>query len=201
VIDDTGGTAAQTLNARRNIWIDNLNNKIPGDSHAQLRTTCHGSATLNISDSVFAGGDSSGLVGSVYDTGEAYLTNLTIADNGGYGVYLVNNGTHVSSFHNSIAFRNGTDTYFDGLVATGGNLIGTDPLFYDPPSGSYDLRKGSVAIDTGLPSPPGGLSSLDAAGRPRVINGTVDKGAYEYNEIFADGFESGNTTAWSATAG
>jgi hypothetical protein len=181
LIDDTGGTAAQTLNARRNIWVDNINNKTPGDTHAQLRITCRGSATLNISDSVFAGGGSSGLIGSVYDTGETYLTNLTIADNGGYGVYLINNGTHASSFYNSISFRNGVDTYFDGLVATGGNHIGTDPIFADPASRNYNLTKGSPAIDTGLPSPPGGLSSLDAAGKPRVINGTVDKGAYEYN--------------------
>lgn len=82
---------------------------------------------------------------------------------------------------------------------TGGNfLAGTDPLFVDPATWDCHLRGGSPALDSGDMSPPGGLGPTDADGNPRIIDGTVDVGAYEgVATLFDDGFESGDTSGWS----
>jgi hypothetical protein len=89
----------------------------------------------------------------------------------------------------------------------GGDNLDADPLFVQPvnpalaptQSGNVRLRSGSPAIDVGdgesvLNFP------LDLDLRPRVVNGTVDLGAYEStSHIFSDGFELGSTARWSLT--
>jgi len=72
-----------------------------------------------------------------------------------------------------------------------------DPLWVDPATGDLHLQLGSLAIDNG--------SSLlapvdDYDGDPRPQGAAWDIGADEYGNttlIFADGFESGDTSAWS----
>ena len=65
------------------------------------------------------------------------------------------------------------------------------------------LPIGSPAIDTGPPSCFG--LTTDQRGYPRPVEGDMsgtaecDIGAYEFGTIFADGFESGNTSVWSLT--
>ncbi|MDA8019432.1 MAG: hypothetical protein MPN21_18475 [Thermoanaerobaculia bacterium] len=100
----------------------------------------------------------------------------------------------------------------NGLVGTTSNVVVADPLFVSPPS-DFELQRGSPAIDfcdDGLFLPTGpGLNGLargmddpeDPQGNPGVSNAfaTFDLGAYPLAAIFADGFESGNTTAWDAS--
>lgn len=54
-----------------------------------------------------------------------------------------------------------------------------DEFFVDYADGNYQLKEGSPAIDAGVNSD---LTDYDLAGNLRVVNGTVDAGAYEFFE-------------------
>jgi hypothetical protein len=56
--------------------------------------------------------------------------------------------------------------------------IDLDPKFVG--GGNYRLQSTSPCINTGTNSPPGGLPSSDLGDSPRILNVTVDMGAYEY---------------------
>jgi predicted outer membrane repeat protein len=102
-----------------------------------------------------------------------------------------------------------------GELATNGNKPETDaqilPLGFSCPVGipeeltrSHNLSPSSPAIDAGIPLA-GGNTFMDQRGvlRPQG-NGTNDMGSVEHTAggcpwFFADGFESGNTWAWSNT--
>jgi hypothetical protein len=100
-----------------------------------------------------------------------------------------------------------------------GTVSGTDPGFEDVLA--LDLRPaaGSPLLDAGTstPAPPPGFAfpnplfppmlhppartvSQGPPPPPRPLAGPLDLGAFEANPIFADGFESGDTSAWSGQA-
>lgn len=60
-----------------------------------------------------------------------------------------------------------------------GNNIDTDPLFADAANGDFHLTSASPCIDRGDNNAPG-RPGTDFEGDPRIINGTVDMGADEY---------------------
>lgn len=58
--------------------------------------------------------------------------------------------------------------------------VDADPLFAGPPEHPYALSEGSPCANAGPPAVAGlGLLALDLAGRPRVLAGRIDMGAYE----------------------
>jgi hypothetical protein len=66
-----------------------------------------------------------------------------------------------------------------GVTCDPVSIIDADPLFVDAPNGDLRLLQGSTAIDTGNNAAvPAGITT-DLAGNPRILNGTVDLGAYE----------------------
>ena len=100
-------------------------------------------------------------------------------------------------------------TVYYGLTSfQAGTGLDANSLFADPdfvsaalPSPDLHLVDGSPAVDRGDPAfvPAGGEADID--GEPRVADGRVDIGADEHGPgggIFADGFESGDSGAWSA---
>jgi hypothetical protein len=64
----------------------------------------------------------------------------------------------------------------------GSNNIADDPQFVDPASGDYRLQAGSPCINTGL-NQDWMAGALDLDGHARVLEVTVDRGAYEVQPI------------------
>src|SRR6185295_5246363 len=64
------------------------------------------------------------------------------------------------------------------LPASGSGNIADPPLFVDQTAGNFHLQPGSPCIDTGSDTYSTGSTDLD--GNPRVVNGTIDMGAYEF---------------------
>ena len=86
--------------------------------------------------------------------------------------------------------------------------MGGDPLFVNPGNGDYHLQPVSPCVDTGDSSavPPSVTTDLD--GKPRIINDTVDRGAYEYSGgqpgiIYVDDSATGanNGSSWKDAFG
>jgi hypothetical protein len=81
----------------------------------------------------------------------------------------------------------------------GSSLVaGPAELFTDPGADDYHLSSTSPARDAGEAR---AEVPYDLDGTPRPQGPAFDIGAYEFVEavIFADGFESGNTSAWSSS--
>jgi hypothetical protein len=68
-----------------------------------------------------------------------------------------------------------------GILDWGAGNISGNPSFVNS-STDFHLQAGSPCIDTGSNSVPGGVGNLDLDGNTRIVNGTVDMGAYEYQQ-------------------
>ena len=58
--------------------------------------------------------------------------------------------------------------------------INNDPLFVDPSNGNYRLLSNSPCVNAGDPNSPIGQYETDLDGNPRLVDGRVDMGAYEF---------------------
>jgi predicted outer membrane repeat protein len=66
-------------------------------------------------------------------------------------------------------------------MLSGTGSIGDDPLFVDPDNDGYHLLPSSLCINTGDPNYVAEPNETDLDGKPRVIGGRIDMGAYEYS--------------------
>lgn len=145
--------------------------------------------------------------------GRIYLISNTALDNrasleGVGGIYL--GPTDIFIANNNLWGNDGLDLYFRGPQQIPGTALfnnniedlGSVPEFesdnisvepqYEPGVLNFTPVLGSPLVDAGIQPPPVGLWSLsetDLIGRPRVMGGSVDIGAYENERIFTDGFD------------
>jgi hypothetical protein len=84
------------------------------------------------------------------------------------------------SLVNTIIYGNAGNSLVVGLVFPVTNCwIGVDPMYANPEGGDFRLQTGSPCINAGgntFSSP----SATDRDGRPRIVGGKVDIGAYEH---------------------
>jgi len=167
------------------------------------------------------------------------ITNCIFSGNSGYAI-LTEQG--LITVLNSIIYgnRSGIGGGYEVAISisnslvqgmpggSNGNIDGsTNPLFVDAPinttapftGGDYRLQRCSPAINAGGNSWLGVNNTLDLAGKPRIYDGTVDMGAYEfqsptayttyYKDADGDGYGGGNGqpfcinpgTGWALQAG
>jgi len=76
---------------------------------------------------------------------------------------------------------NGINTNDNGTIHWLEGNMDEDPQFLGGEPFSYELTEGSPCIDAGTPDTTGlNLPELDLAGNPRIYNGRIDIGAYEW---------------------
>ncbi|MHC4314737.1 MAG: right-handed parallel beta-helix repeat-containing protein [Planctomycetota bacterium] len=150
-----------------------------------------------VANCTFSGNSGNGFGGGIhnFESGPT-VTNCTFSRNSASrGGGMCNRSSSSATVTNCILWGNnassGTQIYNDGTSSVtvsysdvqGGwpseGNINSKPLFVDQAIGDYHLLTGSPCIDAGDNSavPPSVVTDLD--GNPRIIDGTVDMGAYE----------------------
>lgn len=90
---------------------------------------------------------------------------------------------------NAVFLNNDIDSFGQTPLTGSTGNINLDPLFIDYFNNRH-VQDASPTHNSGDPSPPGTVRSIDLDGNPRTINGLIDMGAYELQDvIFANGFE------------
>ncbi|MCK4357666.1 MAG: right-handed parallel beta-helix repeat-containing protein [Candidatus Cloacimonetes bacterium] len=125
------------------------------------------------------------------------ITNNTNGVSIGYECDLIIENSIIWSNDYSITFYNETSNATisyscieGGFPAQGTNAGGNiydDPLFFDPDIGDYHLTENSPCIDAGNPDTTGlNLPPFDLDGNPRIYNGIIDMGCYEWQGVGID---------------
>lgn len=144
------------------------------------------------------------------DNSSPVIINNTIVYNGltfpnCAGIFCADNSN--PTIINTILWENSTDFDFSGTGANpiisysliqdsslpswvqdgGNNIFGENPLFIDEIIGDFSLTNNSPCIDAGTPDTTGlNLPENDLSGKPRIYNGIVDMGAYEWQGYDVD---------------
>ena len=148
--------------------------------------------TLTITNSTISGNTAS-YGGGINNDGKLTITNSTISGNtvssAGGGIYRASGTVKLTNTIVSLNYA-GHNNDLGGSYSGSNNIVGNDPGFVVAPvfdesgvltnSDTLDLSltAGSAAIDAGLNAAV--ETEFDVAGNPRIINGIVDIGAYEY---------------------
>ncbi len=124
----------------------------------------------------------SAVYASGFDNQVQFFNNLMIGLSGQNAVYC--DDSYIAQpplFTNNDAYSPG-GSGLEGSCAsesgTSGN-ISLDPMFVKPAKNKYQLQAGSPAINAGNDAAPD-LPTKDLSGKPRIVDGTVDMGAYEF---------------------
>jgi len=149
-----------------------------------------GSARGTLHNCIISGNSASSYGGGSYF---GTLNNCTLTGN---STDYRGGGSSFGTLHNCIVYFNTAsysgDNWYDSTVSyscttpdPGGNdNITDDPQFVDAANSNLYLQASSPCIDAGNNDYASG--STDLAGNPRIIDGTVDMGAYEFYEAQGD---------------
>jgi len=160
-----------------------------------------GTSDLRLGNSLIVNSNLGGLSVNHNGTGSGHITSCTIANHAGFGLnYSASTGNQAVT--NTIVHDNQGGAFgllLDTPVVRSNNLgndvagvNNVDPRFVDAAT-DFHLQATSPAINAG--SNAFNASSFDFELNPRVVNGNIDIGAYEFQVVpsdamFTNGFES-----------
>jgi hypothetical protein len=109
-------------------------------------------------------------------------------------------GTGSNTFSSGVGNNIYQNTCSDSALSGVGN-IGANPIFIDAANGNFQLQSNSPCINWGNNSVVS--NTTDLAGNPRIVEGVVDMGAYEYQGIIglADSDADGISDDWERQHG
>jgi hypothetical protein len=119
----------------------------------------------------------------VSDNGIANIYNSILYQNSPAEIYMFIGENELNIYNSLVAGgEEGINTYTPGTIDYDPSNIDSDPKWDTLSMFPYSLSSGSPCIDAGtLNLPPGvELPETDLAGNPRIHNGYIDMGAYEY---------------------
>lgn len=105
----------------------------------------------------------------------------------GYGrqVYIID-GDSAPEFYYCPLEHGASDLCGGGYTGIVSNYLIAEPQFDGTPENAFHLTQNSPAINSGQNFIPGyQFPTSDLDGQPRIINGSVDMGAYEYQRVTA----------------
>jgi hypothetical protein len=185
----------RTFNVDRNVFKSAQNCSAIGVDYLGYRTDFGGTVVWNISNNLFDGvslrtnkvyksrteflirGNTFAYLGTPVELGADIYSEVRLINNIFYSPSLKKQFIQQAPFSRAELLNN-VILDSDGFWDLAAENIAADPKFYDPESGDYHLAADSPAIDSGTNTT---LSDadLDLDGNSRVLNGTVDIGAYE----------------------
>ncbi len=165
--------AGQPLVVRSNLFVGN------GASTGSAMSALSNSSTVYFNNNTVSQSVGSGPTALVvrFDGDSAvYLSNNILWGNFGRDLFTTGH-TLIANVVQTMA----------GTPALENSTIASDPLFVS--ASDLRLRPGSPALNSGANTPFGGLSTRDLDGSLRVNGPAVDRGAFESDTFFANGFE------------
>jgi len=170
---------------------------------------------VSCANCIICGNNAANNGGGIYIESYGAFANCTIvgnsATNQGGGVYE-DAGNGQTAILNTIIYFNSTPATYQNYMVSGVNdliayscsiplLSGTgnitnDPQFADYAGGDFHLAPSSPCIDTGT-NMTWMVSATDIRGDPRIVNGRVDIGAYEYQGLWDLSVNLGSGWRWS----
>ena len=170
-----------SLTVTNSIFSDNSANYYGG------AIDCYSSSSATVTNCTFSNNNTNWYGGAIvcWNSCSATLNNSILwgnsAGSSGDEIYIVDSG---SSCTLNYCCVDNTGYGFGGGVPTttiddSNNCTFANPQFVDAANGNYHLKSTSPCIDAGNNSYISGVDK-DLDGNPRIVNGTVDIGAYEY---------------------
>ena len=137
--------------------------------------------TLVLTNATIVNNDASDTGGGIYAYDNLVLTNSIVWNNtASDGIEIANNGILPAIDHSLVGGSGGSGAGWDPSIGIdGGGNVDADPLFGGTPGEELRLSWASPCVNGGDNAAPE-LLPTDYAGNPRIEDGVVDMGAYEF---------------------